>query len=192
MNPLVLDRSLTTIEINIIKSIMSNACPELEKSFRSLDDLNISLVKIESDPRVINFVSPETDLMVIKFSAQIDTVVGKIYLAIPYISMEPLRDKLKNRSRQTEIAGSHGKSWIGILEDGIELLEVEVTARLEELSLPIKEILDLQEGDIIDLHRNPQDPVYVLIENRPKYKSLSGTHNGKKAVRITGKIKPGE
>lgn len=192
MNPVVPDRPLTTIEINIIKHMMEDVCVELEKSFDSLEKLSISLLKIEHDPRVVNFVLPETDLMVIKLSIQIDSVTGNIYLAVPYLSFEPLREKLKNANGHITITNKHGASWAGNIEKDIQLIEVEIAARLEELSLPIKEILDLQEGDIIDLDRAPDTPLLVVVEDRPKYHALVGTHNGKKAMRITDKIKPGE
>ena len=48
------------------------------------------------------------------------------------------------------------------------------------------------EGDIIDLGRTPDAPLHVLVENRPKYFALAGNHNGKKAIRISDKIKAGE
>ncbi len=190
--PLVPDRSLTTIEINIIKHVMEGVCIELQKSFELLDNLSISLLKMEIDPRVVNFVPPETDLMVIKFTVQIDAAVGEMFLAIPYLSLEPLREKLKNITGHMDITNQIGKSWASTLQKDIKLIEVEVVARLEELSLPIKEILDLQEGDIIDLGRAPDAPLQVLVENRPKYLAMTGNHNGKKAIRISDKIKAGE
>jgi len=192
INPLVLDRSLSTIEINIIKHVMEGVCIELQKSFEPLDNLSISLLKMEIDPRVVNFVPPETDLMVLKFSVQVDTAAGDMFLAIPYLSLEPLREKLKNVNGHIDITNQIGKSWASTLEKDIKQIEVEVVARLEELSLPIKEILDLQEGDIIDLGRTTDAPLHVLVENRPKYFGLAGIHNGKKAIRISDKIKAGE
>jgi flagellar motor switch protein FliM len=192
INPLVPDRSLTTIEINIIKHVMTGVCIELQKSFEPLDNLSVSLLKMEIDPRVINFVPPDTDLMIIKFNVQIDTAAGDIFLAIPYLSLEPLRENLKNINGHIDITNQIGKSWAGTLETDLKQIEVEVVARLEELSLPIKEILDLQEGDIIDLGRTPDAPLHVLVENRPKYFALAGNHNGKKAIRISDKIKAGE
>jgi flagellar motor switch protein FliM len=192
MNPLVLDRPLTTIEVNIIGHMMTDVCVELEKSFDCIEKLSISLLKVEHDPRVINFVPPETDLLVIKLVVQIDMAAGNIYLAIPYLSLEPLRDKLKSLNGHVDITNKNGKSWVGNIEKDIQQIEVEIAARLEELSLPIKEILDLREGDIIDLGRAPDAPLQVLVGSRPKYHAMLGTHNGKKAVRITDKIKPGE
>jgi len=192
MNPLILDRPLTTIEINIIRHMMEDVCVELEKSFDSLEKLSISLLKIEHDPRVINFVPPETDLLVIKLAVHIDAAVGNMYLAIPYLTLEPLRERLKSLNGHVDITNKNGKSWAGNIEKDIELIEIEIAARIEELSLPIREILDLQEGDIIDLGRAPDAPSQVLVECRPKYQGMVGTHNGKKAIRITDKIKPGE
>lgn len=189
-NHFIPNRALTAIEMNLIKSALEQACIDLQKAFVPLESLTISLVRIESDPRMVNFVPPDTEMMIIKFTATIDNVSGIMDLAIPYSSLEPLREKIKEGVLNVQVVRKD--SWSFLLKQVIPSVVTEVKAQLTELTLPIRDIIDLQEGDIIDLDCDPDSPLRILVEEIPKFFALSGVHNGKKAVRITGKLDKGE
>jgi len=189
-SPIFPSRSLTAIEMNLIKNVMENACHDLRKAFQPLEALSTSLVRIESDPRMVNFVPPETELMIIEFIVTIDSITGMMNLVIPYSSLEPLREKIKDG--MPDLQASQSTSWSRTLQEAVISVETGITAQLGELTLPIKEIIDLQVGDIIDLDYDPNTPLRVLVETKPKFFAMSGVHNGKKAVRITGNLEQGE
>ncbi len=189
MEPLLPDRQLTTIEVNIVKGVMESVCADLQKAFISLEKLTTSLLRIESDPRMINFVPPETEMMLIKFDVRIDDVAGSMNLAIPYTSLEPLREKIKDGQFNLPTKSA---SWQGSIEKTLSGMEVELAAQLGILTLPIKDILDLQVGDIIDLDYNPDAPLNIMVEKKPKYHGQAGMHNGKKSIHITSKYLEGD
>jgi flagellar motor switch protein FliM len=43
-------------------------------------------------------------------------------------------------------------------------------------------------GDILDLDYDPSAPLKVLVEEKVKFFAIPGTHNGKKAISLTGVI----
>ena len=69
---------------------------------------------------------------------------------------------------------------------------LEIAAQLGILTLPIKDILDLQVGDIIDLDYNPDAPLNIMVEKKPKYHGHAALHNGKKSIQITSKYLEGD
>lgn len=183
---LTLDRPMTTIETNIVKSIIEASCTDLQRAFKPLTPLNPSLVRIEVDPRMVNIVPPETDIMVVKFTITTDNEpAGVLSLVIPYPSLDPLKKKL--RERVEDISAASATTWADLFAAALPELEVEITAQSGELTMPIRQILNLKEGDILDLNYDPDSPLRILVEDKPKFLALSGVHNGKKAVRITGR-----
>lgn len=186
MEPLIPDRPLTTIEMNLVKSVMEGTCTDLRKAFAPLEALSASLIKVESDPRLVNIVPQDTEMMVVTFDVSIDAVAASMNVVIPYSSLEPLREKVKEGI--FDIKAKPGNSWTHTLKRMVTTMEVEVAAQLGELSLPIKEILDLQTGDIIDLDYDPNTPMRVLVEKKHKFLALAGIRNGKKTVHITGNL----
>lgn len=174
-------RALTTIEANILKSTVVDACSDLGKAFRTLETFQPSLVKIVNTTRQVTIVPPDTDVMVAKFAVTINQATGTVALVIPLASLEPLREKL--RQEAVPSASSTG-SWLPQLSGELDELEVPLAARLASISLPLREILNFRVGDIIDLNTDPGAPLNVLVEGKAKFLGLAGIRNGRKAVRL--------
>ncbi len=175
-------RPMTTIEVNVIKGVLSTSCENLQKSFKPIQELFTSLATLEIDPRMVNIAAPDTEVLVAKFTVSIDNLSGLLTFVISYSSMEPLREKLKEGVTDIQ---DQGTSWSNTIADGLQDMRTEITAQSGEITLNIKDILDLQEGDIIDLNYDPNTPLRILVGQKPKYFAHAGVHNGKKAVRVT-------
>ncbi|MCD6526695.1 MAG: FliM/FliN family flagellar motor switch protein [Desulfuromonas sp.] len=176
-------RGLTTIEMNLIKDVISESCQELNKSFGSIETLASELIRVESNPRLVTIVPSDTEMMVATFKIKINDVTGLMRLAIPYSSLDPIREKLKSELGAT----SPGGQWGGYFADEIEQMEVSVSAQLSEITLNVREILDLRVGDILQLECPPDHPVKLQVEGRTKFTGLAGLRDGKKAIRILGR-----
>ena len=178
---LALDRTLTTIEINILKNIMDGTCSDLQRAFRPFVELEASLIKVENNFRLVSIVEPETEMLVAKFKVTVGDHTGNLTLAIPYISLEPIREKLKDLMAVT----SSKNSWASIIEKQLLSMGNTVTARSGIFHLTIKDILALKPGQILDPGYNPNQPVTVLVEGKPKFMAQPGERDGKKAIHIT-------
>ncbi|MEJ2199954.1 MAG: hypothetical protein P8X63_02905 [Desulfuromonadaceae bacterium] len=89
-----LNRPLTVIEINLLKSLLDAICPDLKKAFAPVEQLHPELLKIETNPKLVNIVSPEAGVLAVTFSVTMEGQSGVMTLVIPHASLEPLRDKL--------------------------------------------------------------------------------------------------
>lgn len=181
------DRPMTAIERSVLKRTFSDACLDLEKAFLPLEKLESSLAKIESNPRLVNIVPPDTQVVVCRFSVKIRNLTGEIRLAIPLPSLEPLRTKMRDQMGPLNKAAD--SSWQKHVEDALPDMEMGITAQLAEIALPVRDILNFQVGDIIDLGQDPSGPLLMLVEGKPKFVARAGAYKGKKAVRLTERIK---
>lgn len=181
------DRPMTAIERSVLKRSFSDACLDLEKAFLPLEKLDSSLAKIESNPRLVNIVPPDTQIVVCRFSVKIRNLTGEIRLAIPLPSLEPLRTKM--RDQMGPLNKATDSSWQSHVEAALPDMEMDITAQLAEVALPVRDILNFQVGDIIDLGKDPSGPLLVLVEGKPKFVARAGAFKGKKAVRLTERIK---
>lgn len=180
-----LDRWLTTIEINILKAIIADACNDLDKAFSALVDLKSSLIKLENNARLVSIVEPEAEVIVGSFMVKVGESSGEIHLIFPFVTLEPLREALREL---LTIATKTRSNWYEILSDEIEEVTATVTAQSGILELSIRELLSLEEGDILRLEYDPGAPLKVLVEDKYKFHAIPGTHNGKKAISLTGVI----
>lgn len=178
------NRGMTSIEINIVKEVVSEGCRELNKAFSSIEALASELVRVESNPRLVTIVPGDTEMMVASFKVKIDDTVGLMRLAIPYSSLDPIREKLKSELGAT----SSGSQWGGYFADEVQEMDVAVSAQLAQIQLDVRDILDLRVGDILPLGCSPDSPVTLQVEGHSKFSGLIGLRDGKKALRIIDKV----
>ena len=107
-------------------------------------------------------------------------------LIIPYLTLEPLREKFKALVTITQATSN---SWTNIIIQQALDMETPVTASSGHLDMSIRKILALKPGDIIDLPYNPDQPLTVMVEDKPLFVAIPGERNGKKAFHITGRYR---
>lgn len=180
------NRPLTAIEMNLLRSLMDDSCADLAKAFNALERLNPSLVKLENSLRLVNIVTPEAGVLMARFKMTLDRITGSIWLMIPHASLEPLRERL--RDSVLSVATQANEAWPGQLEACVRQVQTTLRVQVGEVGLNVRDILNFQVGDIIDLGCAPSAPLKVLVEDRPKFWAQAGVRNGNKAIRVSGKI----
>jgi flagellar motor switch protein FliM len=182
------DRAMTAIETNVLKGVVTDACLDLGKAFRPLDAVQATLVKIVSNPRLVTIVPPDAVAMVAQFTVSINRLTGRMCLVIPLTSLEPLREKIR---QEAAFLSAGGGNWALQVQEEMEEMEIDVAACLGVISLPVREILNFQVGDIIDLNYDADAPLRVLVADKPKFLGVAGIRNGRKAVRLGNRITNG-
>jgi flagellar motor switch protein FliM len=181
----ILDRRLTTIELSILKTILTDACRDLNKAFSQLLELDTSLIKLENNARLVSIVEPEAEVIVGTLLVKVGEYSGQLHLVFPYATLEPLRDLLRELLNISTVTRG---TWQDVLEDEVQGIPSGITAQSGIITLSIQQILDMQVGDILDLDYDPSSPLKVLVEEKAKFSAIPGTHNGKKAISLTGII----
>lgn len=183
------DRSLTALERHVLKRALSDSCPDLAKAFRSVVALEPSLVKVESDARMVNVVPPGAELLVGRFAVQVGNLSGEMVVAIPHASLEPLREKL--REGGVPPTSNRDALWRPHVTAELAEMEAMLAVQVGSVVLQVRDILNFQVGDVLELGCDPHAPLRVAVEGKAKFTALAGVRNGKKSVRITGRITNG-
>ena len=186
LESLQLERKLTTIELLVLKSLFIDACRDIDKAFSQLLELKSSVIKLENNSRLVSIVEPETEVIVGTFMAKVGDVSGEINLIFPFSTLEPLRDILK---KLLSVSKANKSNWYDVIEEEILELPTVITALSGAVNLSISQLLELKKGDILDLDYDPNSPLKVLVENQHTFDAVPGTHNGKKAISLTGMSK---
>lgn len=182
---LALDRTLTTIELAILKTTMADISTELQKAMQPVVALQPQLTKVENNFRLVNIVEPKTEVLVTLFTIRnAGEHCGQMRFIIPYITLEPLQDKFKELVTFTpEVTNT----WTQRLAREALEMESKVIASSGLITMTIGSILALRPGDIIDLQYNPDQPLIIMVGEQPLFSAIPGERNGKKAFHVTGR-----
>lgn len=187
LNPLQLKRKLTVIEMNLLRSVMTAACNAFDRAMKPLLELNSSLLTMENDSRLVAITSAKAEVLVSRFTVKIGQIEGRMEIAFPLSTFTPLRKQFKNLP---SILTRHD-GWADQIISNMGDLPLTLIAQSGDLNLPIRQILAMKKGDIIDLDYDPNASTKVLIEDQLKFFAIPGIHNTKKTIHLTGTYEKG-
>jgi len=180
--PIARVREFTLIEQRMMRKFAVEVLDSLEKALDVVYSVKISLRKIETKPEFVHMVGPNDLVIGVVFSVKADEFSGDIHLCIPYLMLEPIKDKLSSRYlRENEIEHVFGAQIQNLLKD----TNIAVVAELGRTSYTIRDILNLRAGEIFKLNTGPQDLITINVEHVPKYQGVPGVVKGNRAVQVT-------
>ena len=183
ISPLQLERELTTIELTILKAVLSEASNNLDRAFSPIIDLRSGLEKVEKNVRMVSIAEADADVIVASFQLTMDDLNGEIDFLLPAAALEPLREKLKDL---LNVNISTQDSWKDSVQEELKKSAALIIAQSGLLTLSVDRVLRMQVGDIIPLDYDPNAPLKILVEDQLKFFGRPGSSNGRKAVSITG------
>ena len=179
----IANRMFTAIELRLMEKIASDILQDLEKAWSPLYQSHMTLLRMETNPRLISIVPPEYQIVTMSLKLQIEDISGNVLFAIPYMTIDPIKDKLKSGMQFDLMAID--PQWSSRLS--MELLEapIETTVEMGNASISLRELLDLSAGDTIMLDKPCSSDMIVKVEGVPKYFGIPGIRHGNKAVQIS-------
>ena len=69
-------------------------------------------------------------------------------------------------------------------------VSLNVSAVLGETVLTLREILELEKGDVIRLKTHYDEDIFIDVEGTRKFTARPGVYKGYRAVKVTGVLKP--
>lgn len=179
-------RGFTTIEAKIVEKIVNVILRDLKQAWSDVIEVETILLRSEMDPQFAGVVTPEDLVIVTKLEVQLEKGSGLITICIPFTSVEPIKEKLKNNFQKEE--QTVDQSWRRYIQEKILETSVEMSCTMGIAKINGGEILNMKIDDVILLDQKIGDPVIVNIEGIPKYKGYPGSCKNKKAVKIITKI----
>lgn len=177
------NRMFTSIELRLMEKIVGDVLQDLEKAWAPLYSTHMNLLRMEMNPRLISIVPPEYQIVTMSLKLQIEDISGNIMFAIPYMTIDPIRDKLKVGMQFDVMAID--PQWSSRLSSEILEAPMETIVEMGNASITLRELLDLAPGDTIMLDKASSDEMLIKIEGVPKYMGIPGIRHGNKAIQIS-------
>lgn len=176
-------KDFTQIEIKIARRLVLAAIDDLEKAWEPVYPLKIGYSRTEINPQFVAIVPPSDVVIATTFDVELEKVSGTIKIVIPYSTLEPIKSKLSVgfQSEQLEV----DFIWINRIKEKIMQTNANLLVRLGSADITVRDLLELEAGDIIQLGSDATMPLEVLVEGKPKFKGIPGLSKGNRAIKIT-------
>ena len=185
-------RAFSEIELSLLESMMNKIMPIIEESWQNVVQLKPKLDKIETNPQFAQIVPPNETIALITMNIDIGATEGMLNVCIPYLVIEPILDKLSTRYWfSTEQRGLSEKEMAAVRERILNT-RVPVRAELGSTTLNVREVLNLQRGDVIKLDTFIDDMAKIKVGSQVKFVGNIGVSKNKMAIKIANVVKDGD
>ncbi|HID75066.1 MAG TPA: flagellar motor switch protein FliM [Planctomycetaceae bacterium] len=177
-------RPLTEIELRLVSRITELFLAELRRAWANVIELDFKVVRVESNPQLVQIVPPNEVVVLISFELTLGEVRGMVNLCIPYNAIERISSQLSANSwvtygRKTGTPESEEK-----IGQALRGSLVQLTVRLAQTRISTGDLIGLRVGDIITTEKDIHSPLLVSLEGVPKFHARPGAFKGHKAIQI--------
>ncbi len=180
-------RPYTTIERNLVERMVSVILMDLSAAFEPLSPVTCSYDRLETNPRFASIARPANAAILVKLRIDMEDRGGRLELLLPYATLEPVRELLL----QMFMGEKFGRDsiWESHLATELWSTNVELEAVLDEQSMQLKNVMDLEVGDTLMLNTAPNSSIEVRCGGVPMASGSMGCVGKNVAVRISEDLK---
>ncbi|EGB13716.1 flagellar motor switch protein FliM [Pseudodesulfovibrio mercurii] len=180
--PKVEGRDFTPIEQAIVERVVKIALANMEESWKPVHEVHVEMVRTEVNPQFAAIVPPSDVVIVVTFEVELENAIGSLIVCLPYATMEPIRSKLHASFQSERLEVDH--VWINRFKERLMETPVEMVVRLGRTSISGRQLLYLQEGDIILLDTDEDELLEAEVEGVRKFQGLPGRVKGNKSFKV--------
>lgn len=182
-------RDLTDIEQSVMESIIVRILANMREAWTQVIDLRPRLGQIETNPQFAQIVPPSEMVVLVTLETKIGDEEGMMNFCIPYITIEPIISKLSSQFWFSSVRRSSTTQYLNVLKEKLSTVDMDVVAEIGSINVPIRDVLSLRIGDIVQLSNvRVGDPIVINVGNKKKFLCQPGVIGKKMAVQVIGKI----
>lgn len=175
-------RPYTTIERNLVERMVHVVLSDLSAAFDPLSPVTFRFDRLETNPRFATIARQANAAVLVKLRIDMEDRGGRLELLIPYATLEPVRELLL----QMFMGEKFGRDsiWETHLASELWMTDVHLSAVLDEIVLPLSEVMSWRVGSRVLLNVAPDETIELRCGDVPMFLGRMGRKGGNIAVRI--------
>jgi len=175
-------RPYTTIEQTLVERMVSVVLKDMCGAFEPLSPVNFTFDRLETNPRFATIARPPNAAVLVKLRVDMEDRGGRLEALFPYATLEPVRELLLQRFMGEKFG--RDTIWETHLATELWRADVDLQAVMDETSMSLKEVMNLQVGQTILFNKTPKDDVVLKCGDVPMVSGAIGRSGQHVAVQV--------
>ncbi|MCK5088244.1 MAG: flagellar motor switch protein FliM [Melioribacteraceae bacterium] len=180
---------ITPIEQKVMNVVVDRIMLDLKKSWATIDNYEFKVDRFEPDIDFAQITSPNESALMISFEIILNEKSYLMNLCFATYAFDTVISKLSTQKLSSIRPFKYrGTSAQEIISSNLKDALVPVTVQFGTSTITMKELTELNVGDILKLYTKIGDENIVKLGNKILFAGRPGVVNNKKSVRITRKL----
>ncbi len=185
-------RSITPIEQAVLRNLMEHLFSDMSSAWDVIGGMKFKLNRMESEADFVQIAPSSEIVIVLSFDVHIGQNSYSMTLCYPTFSLEDKLNKLNVQTMASSSIGSNKAKNANAADNIRKQMEktfLPVSVELGQSTITVADLLKLEIGDMLMSTRRINEDIEISISGQKKLTGKIGNVEGKKAVKVTGKIK---
>jgi flagellar motor switch protein FliM len=187
-NPLQFQREITEIEQNLLDGLFRIILRDLREAWKSVTTIDFSIESLETEPQFLQILAPSEAVVAIAIEIRIGDSVGMMNIAMPSIIIKMMRQKFDQQwsVRKSESTPAEQARILELIRPS----QVAMEARIEGPKLNLQDLLNVEEGDVLQFDYPVVEPLDFRVNGRLKFRGRMASTGQKPAFVIENRLDP--
>ena len=174
------DYKLTDLELNMYEDLIRDLISILGNSWENYITLRFEYVRTEVNPTLVQLIGYDETVVIVGLNINFPNCTGRMSLCLPGVMLTNIFSEIsKSTSRR-----STGEDKSEEIFDSLRDSELEIVAELARTRILLSDLYHLNVGDVVDIKRPKDAPIFLNIGGRRWFDGRMGTSNKQVAVKI--------
>ena len=185
-------RQFTEIELAIAERVLWQILKIMDEAWSKMMDVRSSLEKIETSMQFVQIVDINEAVLTVTVNVTIGEESGTLGFCLSHQAIEPFMKMLNTRIVFPGKNGNKAAAQPSKQMNSLIGTSVEVSCDFNTTEAAVKDILNLREGDVIQLRHKVDEPLIIRCQQVPKFCASLGTYKNHMAAKILDIVKGDE
>lgn len=175
------DRALTEIEQNVVDSVVKLLLQHLTETWRSVTEVGFTIEGRETRPQMLPIAGRNEIMLLLGFDMKVGDVRGLLHVCLPVAAVE-VAGLTFNQAWQQAAPSATAREREDLTRS-LGRVPMSV-ATLLDTRMRVRDVLELEPGDVLSLGVALDERVRVRVGDRVKYLGHLTTRDGRTAVEV--------
>ncbi len=168
------------IELKMSEQFIGHILNQWRIAWDNVTPMVLTSTGREDNPDVLQFLGANDVILQAVFQVGFHGNFGEFQIAFPYSILESLRETLGPDVSTLNVI--EDMKWRDAIVQEISTAQVSVSSSIDNLTITLKELLELSPGDVVPIEM--PESVCLFVEGLPVFEGRLGAFNGLHAIEI--------
>ena len=174
------DYTMTDLELNMYENLISDLIPILGNSWENYITIHFDYVRTEENPTLVQLIGYEETVVIVGLNIKFPNCTGRMSLCLPGEMLTNIFTEISKSTSRRVTGEDKSEDIFSSLRES----ELEIVAELARTRILLSDLYHLNVGDVVDIKRPKDTPVFLNIGGRRWFAGKMGISNKQVAVKI--------
>src|SRR5580700_8986842 len=175
-------REVTEIEQVLLSSFFQIVIRDLHEAWKFVTPIDFAIERIETEPQFLQILAPTEAVVAVAIEIRLGDVIGMMNIAMPSIIIKMMRQRFDQQwlLRKASSTEAEQQRVMRLIQPA----ELQAEAVLSGPNVLLRDLVDLEEGDVLGLEFSVRRPLDLLLSGLTKYRGEIVNSGNRAAFRV--------